>query len=73
MHVKFGFDVSSIHWVEIDVDDEEVEGMTEEEIIDYLRDNFEDDAYDEAEEDCDYSVGILDAITFNGEEHWVGN
>ena len=32
MHVEFGYDVNAIHWVEVDVDDDEVAGMTDEEI-----------------------------------------
>lgn len=71
MHVEFGYDVNAIHWVEVDVDDDEVAGMTDEEIIHYLRNNYEDDAYNEAVEDCDYSVGMLDAIVFNDKQHWV--
>lgn len=73
MTVSFGFDVSAIHWVDIEIDDEELEGMSEEEILEYVQEHYESEAEDIAEHECDYSLCGLDAVTFNGEEHWVAN
>ena len=72
MKITFGFEVIGTEMVDIDIDDEEIAGMSDGEILDYAQDNYWTKAERKAERDCDYSIGQLESVTFNDEEHWVG-
>lgn len=72
MNITLGFDVIGTEIVDIEVDDDKIAGMDDDEIIDYVQDKYYGDAEDEARKNCDYGIGQLESITFNGEEHWVG-
>ena len=72
MTVTFGFEVIGTEYVDIEVDDEEIEGMTEEEIVDYVQDTYWTEAESEAQQNCDYGLGQIETINFDGKEHWVG-
>lgn len=72
MTVTFGFEIIGTEMVDIDIDDEEIAGMSDGEILDYAQDNYWAEAERKAERDCDYSIGQLESVTFKDEEHWVG-
>ena len=76
MEITFGYEVVGSYPVTIDIDEEELqeEGwdeMTEDEKIDYLMDTYLDKTMHQAECECSYSIGSLDYIDFDGEEHWI--
>ena len=73
MKITFGFEVIGTQFVDIDIDDDEIAGMDDDEILEYAQDKYWVDAEREAERDCDYSIGQLESIAFNEEEHWVGS
>lgn len=76
MEVTFGYDVVGTHYVTIDLSEEELQEinwdeMTKEEKSDYLLEKYEYEAMRQAESECDFSIGPLDCIEFDGEEHWT--
>jgi len=71
MIVSFGFDVSAISYANIEIENDEIEGMTEEEILEYAINSYEDKAYYLAEKNCEFDLGILDIVSFNGKEYRV--
>ena len=72
MTVTFGFDVTGREYAEIEIDDEELEGMSEEEIVEYAERQYTSEAEEDASRDCYYNIGQLETITINDKEHWVG-
>jgi len=70
MVVSFGFDVCGTEYADIEIDDNEVEGMSEEEIVTYAKENYSTEAFNQASKECEYSLNGLDCIVVNDTEHW---
>ena len=77
MEITFGYEVIGTYPVTVEVDEEELQEIgwydefTEEDKIDYLRDFYENKTMHQAECECEFSIGTLDCIQFDGKEYWV--
>ena len=67
MVATFQFDVIGAEYVDIEIDDEEVEGMSEEEKIEYIQDACLFEATQIAECKCPYSIGDF-SVTIDDDE-----
>ena len=68
--ITLNFDVIGSYAVNLDIDDyldEDVnwDEMTKEEQIDFVLDNLEDEGYNIATRDCEFSIGSLESIDFD--------
>lgn len=76
MEITFGYEVIGTYPVTVEVDEEELQEdgwdeMTEEERIEYLTEEYEYKTMHQAECECEFSIGSLDYIQFDEEEHWM--
>jgi hypothetical protein len=76
MEITFGYEIIGTYPVTIDIDEEELQEdgwdeMTEEERINYLTESYEYSTMHRAECECEFSIGSLDYISIDEEEHWM--
>lgn len=73
VEISFGFDVVGTQYVDFKIEDFELEEigwdeMSDAEKVIFLRENYEDRAYQEALSLCEFDLGGLFNIQENGEE-----
>lgn len=62
------YEIVSCHWAEVEIEDDELNGMTEEEAKEYIDKLLWDEAYSTAS--CDIEDSIDDTFTQTGGEPW---